>query len=520
MKRAVLAAAILQFCLAISANAARLNLTRIGEGTINPDVGVYSYSWGKQVTITATPAPGWVVDHWEGDITGTGPSKTFYLFGDKRVTVVFQPQVATPANALVRYVGQLDSNYGWSLYNYDTHFGWNKHTIRMRSQQWRSTSEIDRVFWDHDVGIIEPWFADDKCALLVNGGSNDSGPPQEVDSNLAAVAILYGISYAQVDQVPNEPFFFTDEMNNRRSEDEIIAYSMNKYLATGDSSWPVHVAMTKSVVRGMDTIQRRLPYIKDFLVTGGSKRGWTTYLVAAVDPRVAAMAPLSIDIPNFAENTRHHFEAYGFYSPAVHDYVDFNLFCGAETPQGQDLLQIIDPFSYFSKYTMPKLLLNSAGDQFFLPDSSRFYYASMPGPKWLRYTVNTDHMQIQDLTSVTTVLQWADRVLDGDPLPQFSWSFEPDGSIRVQTVTPPHSVRLWQAHNPNARDFRLENIGPAWTSSPLSDQGGGLYVGFVPQPAQGWSAFVVDLDFGDGIILSTEVRITPDTLPFEGQDCQ
>ena len=169
---------------------------------------------------------------------------------------------------------------------------------------------------------------------------------------------------------------------------------------------------------------------------------------------------------------------------------------------------------------MTKLLLNAAGDQFFLPDSSRFYYASLPGPKWLRCTVNTDHKQIQDPTAITTVLQWADKVLDGDALPQFSWSFEPDGSIRVQTVTTPQSVRLWQAHNPNARDFRLESIGPAWTSSPLSDLGGGVYVGLVPEPAQGWSAFLVDLDFGNGIILSTEVRITPDTLPFEGQACQ
>lgn len=520
MKRAFLVAAICQCCFALSSQAARLNITRIGEGTIDPDVGVYSYSWGDNVTITATPAPGWMVDHWEGDITGTGSSKTLSMFSDKRVTVVFLPEVATPANALARYVGELDTNYGWSLHDTETHFGWSKHTIRMRSQQWRNASEVDRVFWDHDLGIIEPWFADNKCALLVNGGSNDSGAPEEVESAFAAVAFLYGISYAQVDQIPNQPLFFTDEMNNARTEDEILAYSLDKALLTGDFRWPVHVAMTKSVVRAMDTIQKRVPYIRDFLVTGGSKRGWTTYLVAAVDPRVAAIAPLSIDIPNFAENTRHHFEAYGFYAPAVRDYVDFDLFCRVNTPEGRDLLRIIDPFSYFSKYTMPKLLLNSAGDQFFLPDSSRFYYASLPGPKWLRYTVNTDHAQLQDPTSITTVLQWADKVLDRDPLPQFQWSFESDGSIRVQTSTQPQGVRLWQAHNPNARDFRLESIGPAWTSSPLSDRGGGVYVGFVPQPAQGWAAFLVDLDFGDGIILSTEVVVTPDTLPFAGQACR
>ncbi len=518
--KAILAMALWQGCSAFSALAVVLNLTRLGEGTITPDVGVHSYSAGKHVTITATPATGWVVDHWEGDLTGTGESQTAILFSDKRVTVVFRPMEATPANALVRYVGQLDTNYKWSLYDFDTHFGWNKHTIRMQSQQWRSSSEVDRPLWTHDVGIIQPWFADNRCALFINGGSNRSGPPQEVESALATVAIFYGIHYAQLDQIPNEPLFFSDEVNNARTEDEILAYSLDKYLLTGDFTWPVHLAMTKSAVRAMDTVQERLPHIKDFFVLGGSKRGWTTYLVAAVDPRVAAMAPISIDIPNFAENTRHHFEAYGFFAPAVQDYVAYDLFCRVNTPRGLELLQIIDPLSYFPKYTTPKLVINSAGDQFFLPDSSRFYYSNLPGPKWLRYTVNTDHAQVEDPTVITTVLQWANKVLDGDRLPQFSWTFEADGSIRVQTVTTPNGVKLWQAHNPNARDFRLESIGPAWTSSTLSSPGGGVYVGFVPPPDQGWTAFLVELDFGDGIFLTTEVAITPDTLPFAGQACR
>src|ERR1043165_7807948 len=124
MKKVFLAAAVFHTCLVISSHAARLNITRLGEGAISPDVGVHSYSWGRQITITATPAEGWVVDHWEGDLTGTGSSKSLYLTGDKRVTVVFQPQVATSANALARYVGQLDNNYGWSLYDRDSHFGW------------------------------------------------------------------------------------------------------------------------------------------------------------------------------------------------------------------------------------------------------------------------------------------------------------------------------------------------------------------------------------------------------------
>src|SRR5262249_12976777 len=57
------------FC-PFSTRAALLNLTRLGEGSIEPDVGVHSYSRGSKVTVTATPAAGWEVDHWEGDLSG------------------------------------------------------------------------------------------------------------------------------------------------------------------------------------------------------------------------------------------------------------------------------------------------------------------------------------------------------------------------------------------------------------------------------------------------------------------
>lgn len=369
MRKGCLAAAIWQCCV-LSLYGARLSTTYLGEGAIDPTVGVYSYSSGQRVTITATPSAGWVVDHWQGDVTpDASQSKSVVMSANRRVTVVFRPEVATPANALARYVGEFDPNYSWVLGDYDRHFGWNRHTIGLRSHQWRGTGEVDRVVWEHDLGIIEPWFADPECVLLVNGGNNHPGPPEDsLMSELAAVASLYGIVYAEVNQVPNQPLFFADEVNNARTEDEILAYSLDKYLVTGDDKWPVHLAMTKSVVRAMDTIQKRLPYMEEFLLLGGSKRGWTTYLVAAVDPRVDAMAPLSIDIPNFQANTRHHFEAYGFYTPAVRDYTAFDLFCRVNTPRGQELLQMVDPLAYFSKYTMPKLVLNSAGDQFFLPD--------------------------------------------------------------------------------------------------------------------------------------------------------
>lgn len=505
---------------ATDAAAAVLTTTHLGEGSVSPTVGSHDYPWGTPVTLTATPAPDWLFDHWEErDFFSHSNPLQLRMWGHRRITAVFRPALAAPENQLARYVGRYDPEYTWTEHGTDIHFGWTKHTLRLNSQQWRDLSEVDRPFWEHDLGIIQPWFSDDQAILFINGGNNEAGPPEEVDSALALVGFLTGMKYVQLDQVPNQPLVFSDEGGRQRSEDEILAYSLDKAITTGDLEWPVHLAMTKSVVRAMDAVQERLPGTDDFVLVGGSKRGWTTYLGAAVDPRVKAMVPASIDIGNVIENTRHHFEVYGFYTPAVQDYTEFDLFCRLGAPGGREVATIVDPLTYAAKYTMPKMLGNSAGDQFFPPDSSRFYWSDLPEPKWLRYTVNTDHGQLQDGTAIPALLFAADKMMDGEPLPVVTWLVH-NGWILVRSDTRPQTVKLWQAHNPSARDFRLESIGAAWSSTPLQDRGDNLYWAFVPEPSEGWTAFLVELTFDGGIILSSQPAVVPDILPFEGLACR
>jgi PhoPQ-activated pathogenicity-related protein len=91
----------------------------------------------------------------------------------------------------------------------------------------------------------------------------------------------------------------------------------------------------------------------------------------------------------------------------------------------------------------------------------------------------------------------------------------------VRVVDTPSQVKLWQASNPKARDFRLETIGPTWTSTPLSGTNG-IYTAAVTA-GQGWSAFFVELTFpGQGaapddipLVFTTEVVVTPDGYPFD-----
>lgn len=465
------------------------------------------------------------------------------------VLIGFTHGTAAENTALDDYVAAPDTNYSYLHYHTERGDGYTTYFVKMTSQKWRAPGEVDRVLWEHELLIAVPWVSHSgnshTAFLMVNGGRNSGELTSQDNDVIGLLAVVTGSVAAIINQIPNQPLSFSDETGSR-SEDEILAYGMDKYLDTGDPAWLVQLPMTKAVVRAMDTVQAfavnfegsfpKPPRIDDFIVGGGSKRGWATWLAAAVEAqkgntsRVKAILPASIDLLNLGEQFVHHWEAYGFYAPAIHDYADFDLPCRAQTQAGQEMLELIDPYAYRDRLTMPKLVLNSAGDQFFLPDSSQFYYADLPGPKRLRYTLNTDHSQGQDLSSIILpTLSWISDVRDGKQGPDFSWTLEPEGSIRVETVTTPKRVRLWQATNPDARDFRLETIGPAWTRTDLQNTGNGVYIGYVSPPAEGWRAFTVELTFPGSTVIptplesdqvfTTDVRVTSATLPYEGTAC-
>ena len=166
---------------------------------------------------------------------------------------------------------------------------------------------------------------------------------------------------------------------------------------------------------------------------------------------------------------------------------------------------------------MPKFIINAAGDQFFLPDSSQFYFNDLSGVKYLRYVPNADH-SLKGSDAYETMLACYNAVLNNLPLPQFSWTAEKDGSLRAVCKSKPRAVKLWQATNPDARDFRIETLGPEYKSSDLSDDGNGLFAAKVPEPEKGWTAFFVEFTFPSGAKVpfkfTTDVRVVPDRLPY------
>jgi PhoPQ-activated pathogenicity-related protein len=188
------------------------------------------------------------------------------------------------------------------------------------------------------------------------------------------------------------------------------------------------------------------------------------------------------------------------------------------TKEFKALMKIEEPYEYRDCLTMPKLILNASGDQFFLPDSSQFYFDDLRGEKHVRYVPNTSH-SLEKSDALDSVQAFYAAIVSNTPRPEVKWTFERDGSIKVVSRQLPSDVQLWQATNPTARDFRLAVIGPAYKPSPLTPSGPNTWVARVAPPDAGWTAFFVELTFpGAGkypLKVTSGIRVLPDKLPFD-----
>lgn len=430
--------------------------------------------------------------------------------------------------ALDRYIAKPDSSYSWKLIDTIAGTGFHGYVLDLTSQTWRSAAEVDRPVWKHWLTIVKPdKTASSKALLFIGGGSNRDAAPRTISDRLASFAMESNTVVAELGMVPNQPLYFSDSKDKGRSEDDLIAYSRVKQMQTGDDTWLARLAMVKSGVRALDAIQEFLASdaggklkVDQFVVSGGSKRGWTTWLVGAVDKRVIAIMPTVIDALNSEAITRHHFEAYGFFSPALQDYVNHKLFPDKiGTPEYQHILAIEDPYNYLKRdrLKIPKYMVNASGDQFFLPDNSQFYFAEIQGEKYLRYVPNAKH-NLAGSDARESLLAYYEAVLANKPRPQFSWKKDKDGSLIVTVKDKPREVNVWQATNSKARDFRVDTIGNAYTSSSLKETRPGVYEARVNKPASGFTAFFVELIYDSGgkypFKFTTEVSVVPDVLPF------
>src|SRR5688572_4979903 len=155
--------------------------------------------------------------------------------------------------ALDRYVEKPDPSYRYELIRKIAGEGYTAYVLDLTSQTWKTASEVDRPVWRHWLTIIKPDKVSTSTGLLfIGAGANNSKPPEKVDPALAGPALYTKSVVAELRMVPNQPLTFAGDTS--RIEDALIAFTWDKYLRTGDETWPARLPMTKSAVRAMDAI--------------------------------------------------------------------------------------------------------------------------------------------------------------------------------------------------------------------------------------------------------------------------
>lgn len=404
---------------------------------------------------------------------------------------------------LKEYLAKPEPNYKWEKVGEQDFAGGRMTDIQMVSQTWQGMD------WKHRLQIFRPSKNEfpNFCVLLNTGGN---GSP----ANTAMASLLankMGCTFAILFGIPNQPLY------GGKTEDALVVYTWMKFMETGDESWPLHFPMAKACLKAIDTIQAvaakdgwKAP--GEYMVTGASKRGWTTWLTGASgDKRIKAIAPMVIDVLNVAAQTQYQKESYGAFSEQIGDYTAVDIPSALKTPKGKRLLELEDPYSYRDILTLPKLIILGTNDRYWTQDALNLYWDGLKGEKWVTYTPNSGH-GLEDRDHVfATMTAFARRIASKSKWPKMDWSYAeiPGGSttLSLKSSMPVKSFRLYSCSSAT-KDFRDSKwtyetgtgADKAWSAStaPLEDR----YLAVFGEA-------VYELEPGREFTLSTQIRIIP-----------
>jgi len=230
--------------------------------------------------------------------TGTRHLLTISLLGAWSVCATLRGALAGET-ALDRYVAKPDRAYSWKIVDASERNGAERFVVALTSQSWRTEAEVDRTLWEHWLVIERPAEVRSRIAFLaIGGGRNRPEPPEGPDELVGRVASETGTVAVELRAVPNQPIVFGGD-GRARSEDDIIAYTWNRYLETGDETWPARLPMVKSAVRTMDAVQQwaaqehgqKIPPIPQLTRPGATSNE---------PPPLPAHVPMAITEPLFA----------------------------------------------------------------------------------------------------------------------------------------------------------------------------------------------------------------------------
>ncbi|PZX55824.1 PhoPQ-activated pathogenicity-related family protein [Algoriphagus chordae] len=398
----------------------------------------------------------------------------------------YQVTAQTTKTALADYLAKPNPQFQFTVKDSLNHAGLTQYELELTSQEWKG------MVWKHRLVILKPSkINSDKALLYIGGGKSENGSPvyrdrdDEIVRNMGKIALQNQSLVALVFQVPNQPIF------GGMTEDEIISYTLHQFQETGDLEWPALFPMVKSASTAMDAIvgfsEKSLATpIQSFVLTGASKRGWTTWLTGSQDARVTGIAPMVIDVLNMPTSLQYQIEAWADYSVEIQDYVDLGIPQQASSELGLATMDLVDPYSYRAKLHMPKLIFIGTNDPYWPVDAVKNYIDSIPGQNNLIYIPNVGH----DLGDGRVALQALEAFVAyqnaGESLPELLTTISKgDWGLLIIDLKAsgqePSKIELWEAESVEDKDFRDEKF----TSKKLKYGGANV----ISLPSEGQKAF-------------------------------
>ncbi len=216
-----------------------------------------------------------------------------------------------------------------------------------------------------------------------------------------------------------------------------------------------------------------------------------------------------------------------YYKESIPQYLDTT---NPLYPNYLKLIKVEDPFSYLNnpKYKdklkhLSNYVINSSGDDFFTPDASKYYFNDLLGSNTLLYVPNSSHNIGQSgfLSKLTaSISAYYKRIVSKNELPIIKWhstKSEQSRKITAHFNELPTKATLWVARNKITRDFRYAcDIKYTPTDVQINTATNQISASY-PLNNLGWNSGFLELDFKDGLIVSSQIYIDPDTYPSPDQ---
>lgn len=407
------------------------------------------------------------------------------------------------------YISTKDSSFKWNLDSVtDVPLVGKVHHLKLTSQTWQG------IAWQHDLLLFEPaGTAGSETIMMLNTGGKPSGGGRALG---IAIAGRLRAPLAVLFQIPNQPLY-------GKTEDGLIAETFVRFLEGDgkDGSLPLLFPMAKSVMRGMDVLEEYTAKAwpkpaKKYVLTGASKRGWTTWLTSAVDSRIVGLAPMVIDTVNMLVQFDHQVKSFGVPSEQIKDYTERKLVPLPPGANAKKLWSSVDPYLYRERYKQPKFIVNGANDPYWTVDALNFYWNELPSRKHVLIVPNAGHNLDEKSDAapqkvdraLASLAAFGRATIKGTSLPDFQWTYTgKEKNVRLSMTGPAQRMELWTAEAPT-RDFRQAK----WKSEslPLMESSPAAAQVELKSPEKGYKAFYGMGEFKDGpdtFWLSTQVKV-------------